>query len=46
MSSLKNILAFEYNDGKRGFLAIASKMLGDFSSSNQQFLLTQYQALV
>jgi hypothetical protein len=39
MTSLKNILAFEYNNAKQGFLAITSKMLGDFSSSNQQYLL-------
>jgi hypothetical protein len=46
MASLKTILAFEYNEGKQGFAAVASRMLGDFSSANQQFLLSQYQTLV
>lgn len=35
MASLKNILAFEYNDAKQGFIAVASKLLGDFSKANQ-----------
>jgi hypothetical protein len=38
-------LNFDYNDGKQGLAVVASKMLGDFSYQNQQFLLNQYQAL-
>lgn len=44
IASLKNILAFEYHEAKQSFISVASKMLGNFSAPNQQFLLAQYQS--
>ena len=44
IACLKNILAFQYQQAKQAFAAITAKMLGDFSSPNQQFLLAQYQS--
>lgn len=45
MNSLKNILNFDFNEGKEGFFAIVSGKLGKFSAPNQQFLLSQYQSM-
>lgn len=44
LASLKNILAFDYNEAKESFARIAATKLTLFSTPNQQFLLSNYLA--